>query len=69
MFFVTLWYTYFLKDSAEKVLLMLNSGKFDLTTVQSQQRIGQNNDVNDVILVSLLLTLSIFHTLFCCFHC
>ena len=31
--------------------------------------INHQNDVNDVILLSLLLTLNKFDTLFCCFHC
>ena len=35
---------------------------------QSQQRKYQN-DVNNVILMSLLLTLNKFHKLFWCFHC
>ena len=35
-----------------------------LTYVQSSQKKTHQNDVNDIGLVSLLLTLNIFHTLF-----
>ena len=39
-----------------------------LYTVQSEQQ-GHQNDINDVVLVSLLLTFDRFHTLFWCFGC
>ena len=37
-------------------------------SVESQQQKHQN-DLIDVVLMYFLLTLNIFHTLFCCFHC
>ena len=38
-------------------------------SVQSYNKDTRNIDVIDVVIVSLLLTLNIFHTLFECFHC
>ena len=62
---------------------ILNKSSIWHLLVQSQQWKDQNNvlnlfivnkkrhqnDANDIVLVYLLLTLNIFHTLFCCSHC
>ena len=35
---------------------------------KSTKQLKHQNDVNDFVLVSLLLTLNLFHTLFWCFY-